>query len=173
MKTGLKSLSKLKGKKRYIALALIGLELLSLPAAAAIVKNAAFQETSRVVAVEIKTAEPGVSRFLVTSNDGFGVNVEGLVGVVKTTIYENGELPSKNRFGDAAQLPGPAKTCAQSSSIKANPIYQATRKTERNDSHVVDRAVVFEFHYDAPEKPSFEFKPGLGNVGAPTACTSK
>ena len=131
---------------------------------------AAFQTTPRVLAAEITTSEPGVSRFIVNSNDGFGVEVEGFIGEVKTVVYESGTLASMRRFGDQAQLPGPAHACAQSLSNQASPVYQAVRKTELGDAHVVDQAVVFEFHYDPQAKPSFEFTAGPTSVDVPTAC---
>ena len=170
MKTAITLRQRLKGKKRYIALGIIAVELASLPAAAKIIHMAAFQTKPRVLAAEIPTSEPGVSRFLVNSNDGFGVEVEGFIGDIKTTIYENGTLASKRRFGDEAQLPGAAKSCAQSLSNQDQPIYQAIQKTELTDGHVVDRSVVFEFHYDPQAKPSFEFTAGPTSVDVPTAC---
>lgn len=170
MKTAITLRQRLKGKKRYIALGIIAVELASLPAAAKIIHMAAFQTKPRVLAAEIKTSEPGVSRFLVNSNDGFGVEIEGFIGEVKTTVYESGTLASKRRFGDEAQLPGAAKSCAQSLSNQANPVYQAVRKTELGDAHVVDQAVVFEFRYKAQVKPNFKFTPGKAKVDALKAC---
>ena len=73
MKNPFKKLSKLRGKKRYIVFGLIAVEMLSLPAAAQIVHRVAFDIRPVVIAVEIPTAETGISRFLVTSNAGFGV----------------------------------------------------------------------------------------------------
>ena len=143
---------------------------MSLPAAAHIVHASAFKVNSRVIAVEIPTHEQGVSRFLVTSNDGFGVEVEGFMGTVNTTVLENGTLASERAFGGEAQLPGAAQSCAQSPSNQSNPVYKAVQKTELSEGHIVDRAVVFEFRYDAGAKPSFEFVPGKENAGTPKAC---
>ena len=170
MKTAITLRQRLKGKKRYLALGIIVIELASLPAAAKIIHTAAFQTKPRVLAAEIPTSEPGVSRFLVNSNDGFGVEVEGFIGDVKTVVYESGTLASKRRFGDEAQLPGPAHACAQSLSNQASPVYQAVRKTELSDAHVVDQAVVFEFRYKAQVKPNFKFTPGKASVDAQKAC---
>ena len=170
MKTAITLRQRLKGKKRYIALGIIAVELASLPAAAKIIHMAAFQTKPRVLAAEIKTSEPGVSRFLVNSNDGFGVEIEGFIGEVKTVVYESGTLASMRRFGDQAQLPGAAKSCAQSLSNQASPVYQAVRKTELSDAHVVDQAVIFEFRYKAQVKPKFEFTAGKASVATPSAC---
>ena len=78
MKNRLKKLSMLKGKKRYLLIGWLGLELLTLPAAAQIVNSVSFEVRPIVTAVEIPTNEPGVSRFLVASNAGFGVKANDL-----------------------------------------------------------------------------------------------
>ncbi len=171
MRNRITSFRRLKGKKRYIALGLIAFELMSLPAAAKIIQTATTHTpTPRVLAVEIVTDEAGVSRFIVNSNDGFGIEVEGLIGDVNTTVHESGVLASNARFGDDAQLPGDAKACSHSASTDSQPIYQAIQKTELTHGHVVDRSVVFEFHYDAQAKPSFEFTAGMDSVDVPRAC---
>jgi len=170
MKNRLKSLTMLKGKKRYIAMAIIGVELLSLPAAAQIVHRAMFEVKPQVVAVEIPTDEAGLSRFLVTSNDGFGVDALDLIGDVKVAVRKNGSLSGVSRFGDAAQLPGEATLCAESYSALGSPIYAANRKTAMEPGEVVDQAVIFEFRYDASASPTFLFKPGTDGALPPKTC---
>jgi len=61
MKNRFKELSMLQGKKRYIVLGLLAIELLSLPAAAQIVHRVAFDIPPIVNAVEIPTAQPGMT----------------------------------------------------------------------------------------------------------------
>lgn len=170
MKNRLKSLTMLNGKKRYIAMAIIGVELLSLPAAAQIVHRAVFEVKPRVVAVEIPTDEAGLSRFLVTSNDGFGVDALDLIGDINIEVRKSGSLSGVSRFGDAAQLPGEASLCAESYSALGSPIYAATRKTAMEPGEVVDQAVIFEFRYDASAAPTFVFKPGTGGALPPKTC---
>lgn len=161
----------LDGKKRYVVLAILAAELLTLPAAAQIVHRVAFEVKPRVVAVEIPTAEAGLSRFLVTSNDGFGVEAIDLVGNVQVGVYKSGTISGGQRFGDAAQLPGDKHLCAESYNALGSPIYEADRKTASEPGEIVDQAVVFEFRYDTSAQPSFNFRPGTETASAPKLCT--
>lgn len=170
MKNQIKALQMLDGKKRYFALAVIAVELASLPAAAQIVHRVAFEVKPRVVAVEIPTAEAGLSRFLVTSNDGFGIEAVDLVGNVRIGVHKSGTISGGQRFGDAAQLPGESFLCAESNSAIGSPIYAAERKTASEPGEVVDQAVVFEFRYDEAASPSFNFKPGTETALPPKLC---
>ena len=120
----IKNLTKLKGKKRYIVLAFLAVELMSLPAAAHIVHSAATHERPVVTAVEIPTAEAGISRFLVLSNSGFDVTANDFIGDVSVNVQVNGNFAGSARFGDAAQLPGPQSVCAQATDA-ASAIYKA------------------------------------------------
>jgi len=161
----------LDGKKRYIALAIIGFEILSLPAAAQIVHRVAFDVKPQVLAVEIPTGEAGLSRYLVTSNDGFSVDAVDLIGDVQIGVHKSGMIAGQKRFGDAAQLPGLAKACSQSASSLSSPIYTATQKTAAEPGEVVDQAVIFEFRYDPAVTPSFKFNAGTKNTVAPQSCS--
>jgi len=168
----MKKLSHLKGKKRYILFGLIGMELMSLPAAAAIVHKAAFEVRPVVTAVEIPTAEPGVSRFIVTSNAGFDVKANQMVGDVMVKVHVNGSLPGGNRFGDSAQLPGPEMICSQSSGSKSA-IYKADRKIESQEGSAPDRAVIMEFTYDdLTARPEFEFVAGQDKELSLSTCST-
>ena len=172
MKNRIKALRMLDGKKRYIALALIGFELLTLPAAAQMVHRVAFDVKPQVLAVEIPTGEAGLSRYLVTSNDGFSVEAVNLIGDVQIGVHKSGTLAGQKRFGDAAQLPGLARTCAESFSSLSSSIYTATQKTASEPGEVVDQAVVFEFRYDPSVSPSFKFNAGTKNAATPQACSN-
>lgn len=154
----LKNLSALKGKKRYIVFAWLAVELISLPAAAHIVTNATFEapSTPLVIAVEIPSTTPGVSRYLVNSDAGFIVKAENMSGKVNIDVHKSGTLGNNTRFGDAAQLPGPETGCAQPEGASSK-IYEALRKTEAQGGGAADRAVVFEFQYAPEHRPEFVF----------------
>lgn len=170
MKNRLKKLTMLKGKKRYIVFGLLAIELLSLPAAAQIVHRVAFDIRPIVTAVEIPTSEPGLSRYLVASNAGFGVKADGVIGDVHTIVHVSGSMSGANRFGDAAQLPGPEATCTQASGLNAD-IYLADRKTAATPGTPPEQAVVFEFRYDTAAHPVFEFVAGSESAPAMKSCS--
>ncbi len=152
--------SKLNGKKRYLVMGFLALEMMSLPAAAQIVQRVAFSPNPIVTAVEIPTAEPGLSRFLVTSNAEFSVQAaNGNRGTINTLVHVSGTLAGMNRFGDAAQLPGPKRACARING-PATHIYSAKRKTAAENGTAPEQAVVFEFRYAKDSQPSFEFVAG-------------
>ena len=169
MKNRIKKLSMLKGKKRYFVLGLLGLELLSLPAAAQIVNRVSFEVPPIVTAVEIPTSEPGVSRFLVASNAGFGVKANDVVGDIHIGVHVSGTLHATSRFGDSAQLPGPKTGCAQATGLGSD-IYLADRKTAAAKGTPPEQAVIFEFNYDADARPQFVFTPGVDSASAIQAC---
>ena len=171
MKNRLKKLSMLQGKKRYIVLGLLAVELLSLPAAAQIVHRVAFDFRPIVTAVEIPTSEPGLSRFLVASNSGFGVKANGVIGDVNVDVHVSGAMNDVTRFGDAAQLPGPKSGCAQASETGAA-IYLADRKTAAIPGTPPEQAVIFEFRYDPHARPDFEFIAGKDSSAVITSCSS-
>lgn len=170
MKNRLKKLSMLQGKKRYIVMIWLAVELLSLPAAAQIVHRVAFEVRPIVTAVEIPTSEPGVSRYLVTSNAGFGVRANGVIGEVQVDVKVSGAMSGAIRFGDAAQLPGPETGCAQASGLSSD-IYIADRKTAASPGTAPEQAVVFEFAYDIEARPDFEFIAGTNNAAILSSCS--
>lgn len=159
----------LKGRKRYLVFGLLGLELLSLPAAAQIVNRVSFDIRPIVTAVEIPTAEPGVSRFLVASNAGFGVTASDMIGEIQVDVQASGTLNGAARFGDSAQLPGPQKGCAQANGFVSS-IYIADRKTAATPGTPPEQAVIFEFNYDAVARPSFKFTPGVDQASNIETC---
>lgn len=169
MKNRLKQLSMLQGKKRYIFFGILAVELLSLPAAAQIVHRVAFDIRPIVTAVEIPTSEPGMSRYLVASNAGFGVKANGVLGEVQVEVHVSGTMGEATRFGDAAQLPGPESVCAQASGLGAD-IYIADRKTAATPGTPPQQAVVFEFTYDPNARPNFQFFTENYEAGTPVSC---
>jgi len=170
----IKKLSQLKGKKRYIVLGFLAVELMSLPAAAHIVHSAAVQAIQVqpvVTAVEVPTQKPGLSRFLVMSNAGFGVQANNVSGEVSVKIKPKGVLNNVSRYGGAAQLPGPQETCAQTSNANTS-IYIADRKTAAREGTAPQRAVIFEISYDPAAQPKFEFIAGSDKIATIATCSS-
>jgi uncharacterized protein YuzE len=170
MLTPYKLLQRTKGKKRWVLLALLGVELASLPAAALVVQGALMDKGETVTAVEIPTAEPGHSRYLVTSTAGFGVDAINLEGDVLITVHVSGNISGVSRFGDAAQLPGTAHICSESYNALGAPVYLAERTTAAQDGTAVERAVIFEMRYAADATPEFVFKPGTARALPPKRC---
>jgi len=170
MKNRLKDLSMLQGKKRYIVLGLLAIELLSLPAAAQIVHRVAFDIPPIVNAVEIPTAKPGMSRYLVASNAGFIVKANDVIGDANIDVHVSGSLGETNRFGDSAQLPGPSTTCSQSSGLSSD-VYIADKKTAAKSGTAPQQAVIFEFTYDPTARPSFDFVAGTDRAATPISCS--
>lgn len=170
MKNPIKKLAKLKGKKRYMVLGLLALELLSLPAAAQIMQRVSFDISPIVIAAEIPTSEPGVSRYLVTSNAGFGVQANDLVGNVNVDVYSSGPLGGGKQFGASAQLPGPETGCAVATGIDSK-IYLADQKIAASPGSPAEQAVIFEFRYDAAARPKFDFVAGADTASAPKPCS--
>ena len=170
MKNRLKKLTTLKGKKRYIVFGLLAVELISLPAAAQIVHRVAFEVRPAVTAVEIPTSEPGVSRYLVASNAGFGIKANDLIGEIQTKVHVSGSMGALIRFGDAAQLPGPDMMCARASGLSSD-IYAADRKTAGSPGTPPEQAVIFEFTYDSAANPDFEFVAGADTAPEIASCS--
>ncbi len=166
----LKRLSQLNGKKRYIVMGLLAVELMSLPAAAKIVHAVSFETAvPSVLAFEIPTAEPGVTRFLVTSNSGFLVKANHMNGDVSVDIQVSGRFGGDVKFGDAAQLPGPKSSCALANGANSK-IYQASRTTAAKPGTAPERAVVFEFQYSPEQHPQFEFTDNKASVLEAVPC---
>jgi len=166
-----KNLPNLKGKKRYLVMGFLAFELMSLPAAAHIVHNAATQTRPIVTAVEIPTSEPGLSRFLVTSNSGFDVRANDVVGDVSVRVHVSGTLSSETRFGDAAQLPGPDVICAHVTT-ENTAVYKADRTTAAREGATTEQAVVIEFNYDYAARPNFKFSADQNNNASLRNCST-
>ena len=171
MKNPIKTLAKLKGKKRYIFLGLLAVELASIPAAAQIFQRVSFNAPPVVIAAEVPTSEPGVSRFLVTSNAGFGVQATDLVGNVTVEVQSTGPLGDGKQYGGAAQLPGPKSGCAVATGFDSN-IYIADRKIAATRGSVAEQAIMFEFRYDVAATPKFDFVTGMYKTSTLQACSS-
>jgi len=143
------------GKARYFAIGLIALEIASIPVSAQIIDKVAFSKPQKVIAVPFPP-EAGIAKFLVSSDAPFAVISENAVGEFDISIKVSGVL-NGNRFGENAQMPGAAKSCAVQTSPKSTKIYEANRKTEAREGEILSRAVIVEIRYDAEIKPELTF----------------
>ena len=141
-------------KKRYLAVALIGAEIVSIPVSAQIIDKVAFSVPQRVIAVPFPP-EAGVTKFLVSSNAPFAVVSENAIGEFDVSVQASGVL-NGNRFGANAQMPGPAKACAMQTSSSPTKLYEAERKTAAQKGDVLTQAVIVEIRYDSDIQPKLE-----------------
>jgi len=81
-------------KKRYLAVALIGAEIVSIPVSAQIIDKVAFSVPQRVIAVPFPP-EAGVTKFLVSSNAPFAVVSDPNAWARKSLRYANQFIPDK------------------------------------------------------------------------------
>ena len=140
-------------KKRYLALGIIALEVLTWPAAAQILDKVSFEMPQRVVHAEFPV-EPGVTRMFVTSNAPFAILAKGQIGEFDVNVYPSGTVGAVT-FGENAQLPGDANACATTLDIKKSIIYAADRKTAIAPGEAASQAVLVEIRYDQALSPKF------------------
>lgn len=165
-------LRKLKGKKRYMLAAILAVEIASLPAAAQILSKVVFQSRPIVTAVEIPTGEDGQSRFLVVSNAPFTIRSADAIGDIGISVHKSGDMNGR-RFGDNAQMPGPASHCASVTQPNESVIYQAERKTAAASGPPVSQAVIVVVKYDKSATPRISFaKDNAAPVTLATSCAS-
>lgn len=141
-------------KKRYLLFGIIALEVVSIPVSAQIIDKVAFSVPQRAIAVPFPP-EPGLAKFLVSSNAPFAVVAENTIGEFEVSIQVSGVL-NGNRFGDNAQMPGEAQTCAAQISPSATKIYEGDRKTAAQKGDILTQAVIVEIRYDADTSPAFK-----------------
>lgn len=129
-----------KIKKRNIALVLLAMELMSLPAAAQIIDKVVLSVGQKAISVELET-ETGVSQFMVTSNAPFAIIAENVMGDIDINLHTNGTINGK-RFGTNAQMPGAAQSCATALSPAPQAIYVAERKTAATKGPILSQAIL-------------------------------
>jgi len=162
-----------KIKKRYIALGLIALEVISFPVSAHIIHKTSFAEPEKVAAAPFPE-EAGITKFLMSSNTPFTIVSEGASGEFDIQIKRAGRLNGL-QYGAHAQMPGPAKACAASTTITASKIYEADRKTETGEGDVLTHAVIVEIRYTKDIQPDFKIiaKSKAKRIPAAAACKTK
>lgn len=142
-------------KKRYIVFGLIAAELAAIPVAAKAIKDFKYEPSQRTVAVAFPIEQPGMAKFLVSSNAPFAVISEGEIGQFDINIQLNGDLNGA-AFGKNAQMPGDPKACAAQLTRSAAKIYEATRKIDAAEGDVLTRAIILEIRYAEDIKPNFK-----------------
>lgn len=141
-------------KKRYWAMAIIGVELLALPATAQMLDRVSFTVPQRAVHVEFPE-EPGLQRMFISSNAPFSITSEGVVGDYQVTVIPTGVIGGQS-FGANAQLPGEAETCSTAIGTEPAMIYKAFQKTAKTRGGPVTQAVLVEIRYDRSLSPEFD-----------------
>jgi hypothetical protein len=99
------------------------------------------------------------------------VKANDVIGDVNIDVHVSGTLSEANRFGDSAQLPGPATTCSHSSELNTD-IYMADKKTAAKSGTAPEQAVIFEFTYDPTARPSFDFVAGTDKAATLISCSA-
>jgi hypothetical protein len=160
-------------KKRYLAVALIMAEIVSIPVSAQIIDKVAFSVPQRVIAVPFPP-EAGVTKFLVSSNAPFAVVSENAIGEFDVSVQSSGVL-NGNRFGANAQMPGRAKACAVQTSASPTKLYEAERKTAAQKGDVLTQAVIVEIRYDPAAQPKFQIvtQDDGKKIAAASPCDAK
>ena len=147
-------------KKRYIAYAIIGAEILALPmafpAAAQIIDRVSFSIPPQVASVKID-AQPGKTQLVITSNSGFTIAAEGAIGEFNAAVYPSGNI-NGTRYGDNAQAPGPMQSCGVAVSTAPSIIYNADKKTAVSKGDILSQSVIVEINYDPSLNPKFIVK---------------
>lgn len=157
-------------RKRHIIFALLGLELLALPAAAYVLSDNANILPSNVIAAEIDSP-PGMKRFFVTSDGPFKVTGTNLSGVVEVLVFEHGQIGDVT-FGENAQLPGPARNCQRYTNSSEQLIYTANKSILTSEAEAITQAVLFTFIFDESLTPKIDFKPSISSeIKAGNACS--
>jgi len=160
-------------KAPYLAIGLVALELASFPVAAQIMGKAAFSPAQRTVAVPFPP-QPGIAKFLVSSNAPFAIVSENAIGEFEVSVKVSGVL-NGNRFGENAQMPGPATSCKAQTTLKSTKIYEAERKTEAKEGDVLTRAVIVEIRYEDRMRPNLKIisENKAKKIKAGSACETR
>ncbi len=145
-------------KKRYIIAALFALEIgtlgATLPAAAQIIDRVSFSVPQKAVAVKIGN-EAGIARFVVTSNAPFALIAQDSLGDFEVNVRKSGAI-NGTRFGDNAQMPGPAHKCATAVSENISTLYMSERKTAAKRGPILSQSVIVEVKYAVQATPKLK-----------------
>ena len=144
-------------RKRKLIMAIIGLELLAIPAAALLMPEKVLGQTTNIIAAEIESP-PGLKRYFVTSDGGFQISGKNLDGVVRVLVSEQGQI-GPVEYGGFTQLPGPRQNCLNIDDGKKQIIYEADRPVLTQEADAISQAVLFMVVYDQALRPEIEFHP--------------
>lgn len=143
-------------KKRFVLAGLIGLELLSIPAAAQMVDHVKFEAPQKAIAVPV-LSEPGMASFMVMSNAPFTVVTKESIGEFDVKISSQGRV-NGNPFGTNAQMPGEATRCSSVPTLAPSAIYRAEKKTAKAPGHILTQAVRVDIRFDPATSPTFDIQ---------------
>lgn len=143
-------------KKRFVLAGLLGLELLSIPAAAQMIDHVKFEAPQKAIAVPVPSS-PGMASFMVMSNAPFTVIAKDTIGQFDVNITAEG-LVNGNSFGANAQMPGDAQRCASVPTLAPSAIYRATQKTAKAPGHILTQAVRVDISFDPAISPTFDIQ---------------
>jgi len=143
-------------KKRFILAGLLGLELLSIPAAAQMVDRVTFEAPQKAISV-LLPPEPGKASFMVTSNAPFTVVAKNSLGEFDVKITANGTV-NGNVFGANAQMPGDTQRCSEVLTLSPSAIYRATQRTAQTPGPILTQAVRVDVTFDPTTSPTFDIQ---------------
>ena len=152
-------------RKRHIAIGLVALELASIPVAAQMVDHVSFKVEPRVIVAEVPDRPAGERTFLVASNAAFVIEVEDVVGPVRTAVTPTGQVDNLS-YGNAAELPGLAGSCISAQGNRTQ-VYAATGKTAKLRGKVQDQAVRIDVRFDPIANPLIHIVPRDEGSGLP------
>jgi len=143
-------------KKRFIVAGLLGLELLSIPAAAQMMNHVKFEAPQKAIAVPVPM-EPGMASFMVMSNAPFTVVAADTVGDFKVKITEAGTV-NGNVYGANSQMPGDKRRCSTVLTLAPSAIYRSNQKTAKAPGPILSQAVRVDVSFDPATSPTFDIQ---------------
>lgn len=158
----------LKFKKRNILLAILAVEILTLPVSAKVVDKMLFTLPADAAIVNLPNDEPGFSRLVVVSNSSFVLTSKNAVGNMDISVHLSGWI-NETRFGDNAQLPGPVEACSRVGQTDETVIYASDQRTAARRGEVLSRSVIIEVEHAPGQNPEFNVTPTKSGKDLPVA----
>jgi len=166
--------TKPKFKKRYIAFALLAADFILLPlfGAGAVahiseikdkISSAKLDQIASVRLVE----KPGHSIYIVTSNAPFVISAKEAQGDTHVEVQKSGHVYGLN-IGGKAQMPGPSENCTFTDKADETIIYTADRQTMTKRGDTLEQSVIVKITYDAANIPDIKFKTSRESVDIQT-----
>lgn len=159
-------------KKRNIVYGLIALELISIPVSAKVIDKVMHAFPENVITTELPR-QPGVAMIAISSNKPFVITSHGYTGELDIKVTQTGMI-YKTSYGEKAQMPGPARACAEASGEQTAIIYNGAQRTAKTRGKVLSQTVMVELRYDRGADPVFDVitQKKSTNIAAASACGS-
>lgn len=141
-------------KKRNILLAILAIEVLTIPVSAKVIDNILFSVPADAASVTLP-GEPGMTQLVVVSNAPFVITSREAIAKMTLSVHVSGEI-NETRFGDNAQMPGPAKACVVTQNKDKSVIYTSELATALKRGEVLSKSVIVEINYPEDATPVFE-----------------